>query len=427
MSKPIVAVTYSKVVGGYTVISLKRALAYAGFAVIDADFRQMMADIPEDLFHTLYDSHRGRRRIFAHAKAKARKLLQRVNCLAISGNNAMIDPSLYGRERLPGVSYDFSRTIIELALLHIALNRGIPVIGICGGHQLLSIYSGGTLRELKPAELDNQPILDYAPICIPQNSLLSQALKIEDDHNYGHRLKRLYVFGAHCQITHGLPRQFGVAARTTAPEQQVEALESLHGAPLLTTQFHPEVGLAGLPQYESVFLTPYPRDKNKFMHFFYYFKEAALTFQRKRTVLKELKSIDIDMARATLPKPKGYSKKNNQRNLYRRSTVINDVHISARPQPHAVDDNRMSPPVAVLGNIVRAGISFISTRYISHQLQQHQTQATASNESKNKMKHQRSHRYNSGQRCTLWHQKHNTLQHKLNEVNARSINPRYSK
>ncbi len=114
----------------------------------------------------------GRIKVFAHAKFAAEKLLDTVDCLAISGNSAMIDPNLFNQERIEGHNYDFSRTIAELALVHVATQRGMPILGVCGGHQVVAVYGGGTIKDLNSVELDKRKFMNYDMIKFNGDSML---------------------------------------------------------------------------------------------------------------------------------------------------------------------------------------------------------------------------------------------------------------
>src|SRR4051794_8897206 len=64
--------------------------------------------------------------------------LDRLEGLVITGGAFDIDPALYGEDtRHASVRLKENRTASELALLQGALARNLPVLGICGGQQLL--------------------------------------------------------------------------------------------------------------------------------------------------------------------------------------------------------------------------------------------------------------------------------------------------
>jgi putative glutamine amidotransferase len=78
------------------------------------------------------------------------ELLDVIDGLLLIGG-ADIDPSSYGAERHPDLESTYrDRDGFELALLHGALERDMPVFGICRGMQLLNVALGGTLVQHLP-------------------------------------------------------------------------------------------------------------------------------------------------------------------------------------------------------------------------------------------------------------------------------------
>ena len=86
-----------------------------------------------------------------HHAELAQAYLDRIDGLVVTGGAFDVDPSLYGAgERHSTVILKEDRTQTELALLNGALARHMPVLGICGGEQLLAVALGGTLIQHIP-------------------------------------------------------------------------------------------------------------------------------------------------------------------------------------------------------------------------------------------------------------------------------------
>ena len=89
-----------------------------------------------------------------HHAELAEALLDRIDALVVTGGAFDIDPALYG----DGATHETvvlkqGRTAAELALVRGALARDMPVLGICGGQQLLAVALGGRLIQHLPEEV----------------------------------------------------------------------------------------------------------------------------------------------------------------------------------------------------------------------------------------------------------------------------------
>lgn len=83
-------------------------------------------------------------------------VLDRVDALLLAGG-VDLDPRTYGGEPDPrGTETTPERDRFELALARRALERDMPVLGICRGMQLLNVALGGTLEQHLPDRLGHE-------------------------------------------------------------------------------------------------------------------------------------------------------------------------------------------------------------------------------------------------------------------------------
>ncbi len=86
-----------------------------------------------------------------HHAELAADMLDAIDALVVTGGAFDVDPALYGAAGThPSVTLKSGRTQAERALLDGALTRDMPVLGICGGEQLLAVALGGTLIQHIP-------------------------------------------------------------------------------------------------------------------------------------------------------------------------------------------------------------------------------------------------------------------------------------
>jgi len=85
--------------------------------------------------------------------------LSLVSGLLIPGGDFDVPPHLYGATTChPTVKTIPTRTNFEYALVKKALSQNKPILGICGGHQLLNVVLGGTLIQHIPDEFETDLI-----------------------------------------------------------------------------------------------------------------------------------------------------------------------------------------------------------------------------------------------------------------------------
>lgn len=97
--------------------------------------------------------------LLPHDPDAAGEYLDRIDGLIVTGGGFDVDPALFGdTSRHPTIKTKDRRTAFELATAKGALAKDMPVLGICGGQQLLNVALGGTLI---------QHIPDEVPDCLP--------------------------------------------------------------------------------------------------------------------------------------------------------------------------------------------------------------------------------------------------------------------
>lgn len=94
--------------------------------------------------------------LLPHEPEQADAYLDEIDGLLVTGGNFDVDPALFGdTSRHPTVKTKDRRTAFEVNVTRGALARDKPVLGICGGQQLLNVVLGGTLIQHIPDEIDN--------------------------------------------------------------------------------------------------------------------------------------------------------------------------------------------------------------------------------------------------------------------------------
>jgi putative glutamine amidotransferase len=92
--------------------------------------------------------------LLPHHAYLAQSYLDLIDGLVLTGGAFDVDPALFGAtDRHPTVTLKTERTRFELAIVRGAVRRKMPILGICGGQQLLNVALGGTLIQHIPDEI----------------------------------------------------------------------------------------------------------------------------------------------------------------------------------------------------------------------------------------------------------------------------------
>ncbi len=93
--------------------------------------------------------------LLPHETAHAEAYLDGLDGLVVTGGAFDVDPALFGAgARHATVTLKQRRTDFELAVTRGALARDLPLLGICGGQQLLNVALGGSLIQHIPDEVE---------------------------------------------------------------------------------------------------------------------------------------------------------------------------------------------------------------------------------------------------------------------------------
>lgn len=167
--------------------------------------------------------------------------VEHLDALCLSGGPDL-HPSLYDAEpdaTLGPTDVDMDRA--ELSLARAALEQGLPVLGICRGHELLNVVYGGTLVQDVPGHRQTEP-----------GRTATHGVRIEPDSRLaaclGATAGRVNSF--HHQAIDRLGR--GLRAVAWSDDGLVEGVEDPAAPWVLGVQWHAE-GLVGAPDQGELF------------------------------------------------------------------------------------------------------------------------------------------------------------------------------
>ena len=174
-----------------------------------------------------------------------------IDALILSGGED-VDPVHYGEEPLPLLErINPDRDIFDIALIKFAVERGIPVFGICRGHQVMNVAFGGTLYQDIPSQIKTGVLKhrQQAPLWHG-----THAVHLEPTSVLAKVLGKTTVMtnSFHHQAVKDLAPGFVITGRTS--DGVVEAMEMKGNPRVFGVQFHPEGPTAhGLDEWLPVF------------------------------------------------------------------------------------------------------------------------------------------------------------------------------
>jgi putative glutamine amidotransferase len=179
-----------------------------------------------------------------HSARSVQALLEHCAGLVLSGGED-VDPRRYGEEPIPELgSVTPARDEMEFTALGLAVEREIPVLGICRGCQVLNVFFGGTLYQ----DLGKQMGSDlrheqegpwetrWHDVHVEAGTRLCEIVRADC----------LHINSFHHQGVRDVAP--GLAVSAVADDGLIEGIESPDHPFLLGVQWHPERGEAKAPE-----------------------------------------------------------------------------------------------------------------------------------------------------------------------------------
>lgn len=179
--------------------------------------------------------------LLPHEPDRVAAYLDLIDGLLVTGGAFDVDPALFGAAtRHQSVTTKDRRTAFELAITRAAITADKPVLGICGGQQLLNVALGGTLIQHIPDEVPGalaheQPNPRTEPghrVRIATGTLLHRVTRADE----------LPVNSAHHQAVKEVAP--GMIVDAVAEDGVIEGIEDPRRRFLLGVQWHPEYALS---------------------------------------------------------------------------------------------------------------------------------------------------------------------------------------
>ena len=178
---------------------------------------------------------------------EAGRLLDRFDGLLLIGGGD-IDPKHYGEDPLPECyGIDTEADVFEMRLVQAAVERGMPVLAICRGFQILNVATGGSLDQhiTGREDLIGHGIPGVAPemheVRLEPGTWTAKAMGTET----------VQVSSSHHQAAARIGDGLVVSGR--APDGIVEAMEHPNGSWVVAVQWHPERTAETDPAQQGLF------------------------------------------------------------------------------------------------------------------------------------------------------------------------------
>jgi putative glutamine amidotransferase len=179
--------------------------------------------------------------LLPHEGGQAAEYGRSIDALVVTGGFFDVDPALFGAEtRHASITTRDTRTAFEIEITRVALGRDLPVLGICGGEQLLNVVLGGSLIQHIPDEIAEALAHEQSN---PRDEAGHEVKVIAGTRLHGIvGADTLSVNSAHHQAVKETGA--GVVINAIAPDGVIEGIEDPRQRFCIGVEWHPEFAIS---------------------------------------------------------------------------------------------------------------------------------------------------------------------------------------
>ena len=171
-----------------------------------------------------------------HENSLSNCLIKALDGLVITGGNFDISPQLYSKPSSGSRNFKNKRTNFEIDIFNKFLETSKPILGICGGEQLMNVACGGDL--IQDINLSIRTKIEHEQTN-PRDEISHRVIIQKNSKLYNiTNSENIKVNSAHHQSVNNLGKNF--ISTAIAPDGIIEAIEHLKHRWCIGLQWHPE-------------------------------------------------------------------------------------------------------------------------------------------------------------------------------------------